>query len=199
MKVMSMLQKEKDQLAEQAEKLGKAVDQEKEMCAQVKKDYRDILNESQTFKDENEEIKKKYENATSRILELENDLIGELQEKIENQLERVTEGQSSQGAVQVGVTRPVLQQYPISYSPENLPATLVAVRPPEMHYRNSYSTQHKRGGVDGTFSPDQVHRPPIGTPSWDSNVVCIQPARNLNRPDGLEDSEELSNVNIKLS
>ncbi|MGH0161441.1 UNVERIFIED_CONTAM: hypothetical protein FKN15_064029 [Acipenser sinensis] len=87
MKVMSMLQKEKDQLAEQAEKLGKAVDQEKEMCAQVKKDYRDILNESQTFKDENEEIKKKYENATSRILELENDLIGVSQKAIEKETE----------------------------------------------------------------------------------------------------------------
>ncbi|KAK6491344.1 tax1-binding protein 1-like protein B-like isoform X1 [Huso huso] len=140
-------------------------------------------------------LKEQFKINESLKLQLaaEEDRSKELQEKIENQLERVTEGQSTQGAVQVGVTRPVLQQYPISYSPENLPATLVAVRPPELHYRNSYSTQHKRGGADGTFSPDQVHRPPIGTPSWDSNVVCIQPARNLNRPDGLEDSEELSN------
>ncbi|MBN3287676.1 TXB1B protein, partial [Polyodon spathula] len=117
----------------------------------------------------------------------------EEEEKIESQLERITEEQSSQGAMQVGVTQPVLQQYTIPYSPENLPATLVAARPPELHYGNPYSTQHKRDGADGTFSPDQIHRPPIGAPCWDSNVVCIQPARNLNRPDGLEDSEELSN------
>ncbi|KAI2655472.1 hypothetical protein H4Q32_017876 [Labeo rohita] len=32
--------------------------------------------------------------------------------------------------------------------------------------------------------------PPVGPPSWDSNVVCIQPARNLSRPDGLEEPEE---------
>ncbi|KAK6491211.1 tax1-binding protein 1-like protein B-like isoform X1 [Huso huso] len=117
----------------------------------------------------------------------------ELQKKIESQLERVSEGQSSQGAMQVGVTQPVVLQYPIPYSPEILPANLVAVRPPELHYGNPYSTQHKRDGADGTFSSDQIHRPPIGAPFWDSNVVCIQPARNLSRPDGLEDPEELSN------
>ncbi|XP_041102304.1 tax1-binding protein 1 homolog B-like isoform X1 [Polyodon spathula] len=117
----------------------------------------------------------------------------ELQKKMESQQERVTEGQSSQGAMQVGVTQPVFLQYPIPYLPENLPATLVAVRPPELRYGNPYSTQHKRDGADVTFSPDQIHRPPVGAPSWDDNVVCIQPARNLSRPDGLEDPEELSN------
>lgn len=27
-------------------------------------------------------------------------------------------------------------------------------------------------------------------PSWEDNVVCSQPARNLSRPDGLEDPED---------
>lgn len=46
-------------------------------------------------------------------------------------------------------------------------------------------------GADGEFSDDQMPRlPPVGPPSWDSNVVCIQPARNLSRPDGLEEPEE---------
>ncbi|MGH0137434.1 UNVERIFIED_CONTAM: hypothetical protein FKN15_009514 [Acipenser sinensis] len=126
-------------------------------------------------------------------LAADEDRYQELQKKIESQPEIVSEGQSSQGAMQVGVTQPVVLQYPIPYSPEILPANLVAVRPPELHYGNPYSTQHKRDGADGTFSSDQIHRPPIGAPFWDSNVVCIQPARNLSRPDGLEDPEELSN------
>ncbi|XP_041102310.1 tax1-binding protein 1-like isoform X4 [Polyodon spathula] len=126
-------------------------------------------------------------------LAADEDRYQELQKKMESQQERVTEGQSSQGAMQVGVTQPVFLQYPIPYLPENLPATLVAVRPPELRYGNPYSTQHKRDGADVTFSPDQIHRPPVGAPSWDDNVVCIQPARNLSRPDGLEDPEELSN------
>lgn len=46
-------------------------------------------------------------------------------------------------------------------------------------------------GADGEFSDDQMPRlPPVGPPSWDSNVVCIQPSRNLSRPDGLEEPEE---------
>ncbi|KAK1795258.1 hypothetical protein P4O66_010437 [Electrophorus voltai] len=45
--------------------------------------------------------------------------------------------------------------------------------------------------ADGEFSDEHVPRlPPAGPPSWDSNVVCSQPARNLSRPDGLEEPEE---------
>lgn len=49
--------------------------------------------------------------------------------------------------------------------------------------------------ADGEFSDDQMPRlPPVGPPSWDSNVVCSQPARNLSRPDGLEEPEEQPNT-----
>lgn len=41
--------------------------------------------------------------------------------------------------------------------------------------------------------------PPVGPPSWDSNVVCIQPTRNLSRPEGHEDSEEKQNNNVRLA
>lgn len=44
---------------------------------------------------------------------------------------------------------------------------------------------------DEEFSDDQLLRlPPVGPPSWDSNVVCIQPTRNHSRPEGHEESEE---------
>ncbi|XP_055202893.1 tax1-binding protein 1 isoform X22 [Gorilla gorilla gorilla] len=51
-------------------------------------------------------------------------------------------------------------------------------------------------GADGAFYPDEIQRPPVRVPSWglEDNVVCSQPARNLSRPDGLEDSED-SKVN----
>ncbi|KAM5271208.1 tax1-binding protein 1 isoform 5-T5 [Ctenodactylus gundi] len=45
-------------------------------------------------------------------------------------------------------------------------------------------------GADGAFYPDEIQRPPVRVPSWEDNVVCSQPARNLSRPDGLEDPEE---------
>ncbi|XP_077915527.1 tax1-binding protein 1 isoform X4 [Halichoerus grypus] len=47
-------------------------------------------------------------------------------------------------------------------------------------------------GADGAFYPDEIQRPPLRVPSWglEDNVVCSQPARNLSRPDGLEDPED---------
>ncbi|XP_032944309.1 tax1-binding protein 1 isoform X1 [Rhinolophus ferrumequinum] len=47
-------------------------------------------------------------------------------------------------------------------------------------------------GADGAFYPDEIQRPPVRVPSWglEDNVVCSQPARNLSRPDGLEDPED---------
>lgn len=51
-------------------------------------------------------------------------------------------------------------------------------------------------GADGAFYPDEIQRPPVRAPSWglEDTVVCSQPARNLSRPDGLEDPED-SKVN----
>lgn len=52
--------------------------------------------------------------------------------------------------------------------------------------------------ADEEFSDDQLLRlPPVGPPSWDSNVVCIQPSRNHSRPEGHEESEEKQNNNVR--
>lgn len=49
---------------------------------------------------------------------------------------------------------------------------------------------------DEEFSDNQLLRlPPVGPPSWDSNVVCIQPTRNPSRPEGHEEPEEKQNNN----
>ncbi|KAJ8004788.1 hypothetical protein DPEC_G00139950 [Dallia pectoralis] len=87
--------------------------------------------------------------------------------------------------------RSVFLQYPDPYSQDTPSPLLVAQSPTRLHFGNPYSTTDTRDGADGEFSDDQLPRlPPVGPPSWDSNVVCVQPARNLSRPDGLEDPDE---------
>ncbi|KAG1939988.1 tax1-binding protein 1 homolog B isoform X3 [Pimephales promelas] len=85
----------------------------------------------------------------------------------------------------------VFLQYPMPYPLDDPSPLLVPQRPTDLMFGNPYSPTDSRDGADGEFSDDQMPRlPPVGPPSWDSNVVCIQPARNLSRPDGLEEPEE---------
>ncbi|XP_056618261.1 tax1-binding protein 1 homolog B isoform X2 [Triplophysa dalaica] len=85
----------------------------------------------------------------------------------------------------------VFLQYPLPYPQDDPSPLLVSQRPSDLMFGNPYSSTDSRDGADGEFSDDQMPRlPPLGPPSWDSNVVCIQPARNLSRPDGLEEPEE---------
>ncbi|XP_016337641.1 tax1-binding protein 1 homolog B-like isoform X4 [Sinocyclocheilus anshuiensis] len=85
----------------------------------------------------------------------------------------------------------VFLQYPMPYPQDDPSPLLVPQRPTDLMFGNPYSSTDSRDGADGEFSDDQMPRlPPVGPPSWDSNVVCIQPARNLSRPDGLEELEE---------
>ncbi|XP_023368254.1 tax1-binding protein 1 isoform X2 [Otolemur garnettii] len=109
----------------------------------------------------------------------------EIKGSVENQAERKMEGQHSQSPQQV------LQC--LSTCPEqngHIPALPNAQ--PVLQYGNPYVTQETRDGADGAFYPDEIQRPPVRVPSWglEDNVVCSQPARNLSRPDGLEDPED---------
>lgn len=61
---------------------------------------------------------------------------------------------------------------------------------------NSAVSKHPPDDEDDEFSDNQLLRlPPVGPPSWDSNVVCIQPTRNPSRPEGHEEPEEKQNNN----
>ncbi|TRY93306.1 hypothetical protein DNTS_010857 [Danionella cerebrum] len=113
-------------------------------------------------------------------------------EKLEEELQKITyreEGNAkNDDSLEV---ESVLIQYPMPFSQDDLLPLLVPQRPTDMMFGNPYSSTESREGADGEFSDDQMPRlPPVGPPSWDSNVVCIQPARNLSRPDGLEEPEE---------
>ncbi|XP_042327090.1 tax1-binding protein 1 [Sceloporus undulatus] len=104
--------------------------------------------------------------------------------RLGNLTERITEGQISQQSLYF--LNPVL-------NPEdNGPVPAVPTRLPVLQYGNPYTIQETRDGADGAFYPDEIQRPPARAASWEieDNVVCSQPARNLSRPDGLEDPED---------
>ncbi|XP_070585407.1 tax1-binding protein 1 isoform X1 [Erythrolamprus reginae] len=102
----------------------------------------------------------------------------------ENQTERIKEGQISQQALHF--LNPDLNSEDNGQNPAILPSV------PLLHYGNPYTSQETRGGADDAFYPDDIQRPPMKTAPWDleDNVVCSQPARNLSRPEGLEDIED---------
>ncbi|KAJ8273899.1 hypothetical protein GJAV_G00106720 [Gymnothorax javanicus] len=87
-----------------------------------------------------------------------------------------------------GAATPMILQYPIPY-PQC---------PAELQFGNPYCTSPPDAGVceapPGNEAPQEsrVRTPPSPSPSWDSPVVCIQPSRNLNPPDGLEEPDQRS-------
>ncbi|XP_037641009.1 tax1-binding protein 1 homolog B isoform X1 [Sebastes umbrosus] len=91
---------------------------------------------------------------------------------------------------------PLFLQYPVPYTQDAPTPLLVSQSPSKLHFGNPYSISDSKDEEDGEFSDDQLLRlPPVGPPSWDSNVVCIQPTRNHSRPEGHEESEEKQNNN----
>ncbi|XP_020849019.1 tax1-binding protein 1 isoform X2 [Phascolarctos cinereus] len=120
------------------------------------------------------------EEAKLRLAEVE-DQYQELKRRLESQAERVTEGQSAQQSQVSGTS-----------TEHSGPVPSVPNRRPVLQFGNPYAAQDIRDGADGAFYPDEIQRPPVRMFLWEleDNVVCSQPARNLSRPDGLEDPED---------
>ncbi|KAK2910333.1 tax1-binding protein 1 homolog B isoform X1 [Channa argus] len=98
--------------------------------------------------------------------------------------------ESSQSSV------PLFLQYPVPYTQDAPTPLLVSQSPTKLQFGNPYSISDSKDEADEEFLDDQLLRlPPVGLPSWDSNVVCIQPSRNHSRPEGHEESEEKQNNN----
>ncbi|XP_037365567.1 tax1-binding protein 1 isoform X1 [Talpa occidentalis] len=108
-----------------------------------------------------------------------------IERSLENSVERKMEGQNSQSPQQIS-------QCVSTCSEQNGHVPAVPNIQPVLQYGNPYAAQEIRDGADGAFYPDEIQRPPVRLPSWglEDNVVCSQPARNLSRPDGLEDPED---------
>ncbi|KAM5271205.1 tax1-binding protein 1 isoform 2-T2 [Ctenodactylus gundi] len=119
------------------------------------------------------------ENVKLELADIE-DNYKELKRSLEDQTERKMEGHRSQ---QVS---PCLS----TSAEQNGHLLVLPNTQPVLQFGNPYTTQEIRDGADGAFYPDEIQRPPVRVPSWEDNVVCSQPARNLSRPDGLEDPEE---------
>ncbi|XP_048882651.1 tax1-binding protein 1 homolog B isoform X2 [Brienomyrus brachyistius] len=116
-------------------------------------------------------------------------------EKLEEELQKAQVELAQQAKSEsLERTQPVLLHYPLPY-PEDPPLTpLVPGLPADLQFGNPYSSPQIQDGSDAELSLEQIPRlPPAGPPSWDSDVVCIQPSRNPSRPDGLEDPEEQNN------
>ncbi|XP_069067545.1 tax1-binding protein 1 isoform X1 [Pleurodeles waltl] len=148
----------------------------------------EVLQDSKVQLAERElEIQKLSSNL--QILKSENDrmanTIKALEQRMDSQEERVPEGHSCQGP-------PPGIQFFNHYSVEGGMVAPVPNILPELKFGNPYVTTEPRDGADGAFYPDDIQRPPAGTNAWvlEDKVVCSQPARNLSRPDGLEDPEE---------
>ncbi|XP_045443172.1 tax1-binding protein 1 isoform X4 [Pipistrellus kuhlii] len=124
------------------------------------------------------------ENVKLELAEVE-DNYKELKRTLENQAEGNMEGQNSRNPQQIS-------QGLNTCSEQNGHVSAVPHTQPVLQYGNPYATQETRDGADGAFYPDEIQRPPVRVPSWglEDNVVCSQPARNLSRPDGLEDPED---------
>ncbi|XP_045443173.1 tax1-binding protein 1 isoform X5 [Pipistrellus kuhlii] len=114
------------------------------------------------------------ENVKLELAEVE-DNYKELKRTLENQAEGNMEGQNSRNPQQIS-------QGLNTCSEQNGHVSAVPHTQPVLQY----------DGADGAFYPDEIQRPPVRVPSWglEDNVVCSQPARNLSRPDGLEDPED---------
>ncbi|XP_059963753.1 tax1-binding protein 1 [Mesoplodon densirostris] len=174
---------------------GQVSEMTKEVAAEKYNKCKQLLQDEKTkcnkYADELAKMEMKWkeqvkiaENVKLELAEVEENF-KELKRSIENQAERKLEGQNSQSPQQIS------QCFNTS-SEQNGHVPAVPDTQPVLQFGNPYATQETRDGADGAFYPDEIQRPPVRVPSWglEDNVVCSQPARNLSRPDGLEDPED---------
>ncbi|XP_051922569.1 tax1-binding protein 1 homolog B isoform X3 [Hippocampus zosterae] len=132
----------------------------------------------------------------------------ELKEKLEElqkSSKKAEQGASGRaGAENVQSSVPLFLQYPVPYAQDAPTPLLVSQSPSKLYFGNPY-TDSKGDDNDDELSDEQLLCfPPVGPPSWDSNVVCIQPTRHQVQPDGVEESEDAprntnnNNVNINV-
>lgn len=125
------------------------------------------------------------ENAKLGLAEVQENYRELLRRSLENPAERKLEDQSSQSSQRAS-------QLLSTCSEPSGPVPAIPTTQPVLQYGNPYAALQIRDGADGAFYPDEIQRPPVRVPSWglEDSVVCSQPARNLCRPDGLEDPED---------
>ncbi|XP_048195576.1 tax1-binding protein 1 isoform X1 [Perognathus longimembris pacificus] len=177
-KCKQLLQDEKTKCSKYADELAVMELKWKEQVKVAENVKLELTEAEDNYKLQLAEKDKEINNLTSHLENLSREK--ELKRSFENQIERKMEGESPQQISQC--------LNACSEHSGHVPVLLNAQ--PVLQYGNPYATQETRDGADGTFYPDEIQRPPLRVPSWEDNVVCSQPARNLSRPDGLEDPED---------
>ncbi|XP_053464419.1 tax1-binding protein 1 isoform X1 [Nycticebus coucang] len=182
-KCKQLLQDEKTKCNKYADELAKMELKWKEQVKIAENIKLELVEVEDNYKLQLAEKDKEISGLTSHLENLSREK--ELKRSVENQAERKMEGQHSQSPQQV-------LQYLSTCSEQNGHIPALPNAQPILQYGNPYVTQETRDGADGAFYPDEIQRPPLRVPSWglEDNVVCSQPARNLSRPDGLEDPED---------
>uniref|UniRef100_A0A8C3QJN9 Tax1 binding protein 1 n=1 Tax=Cyanoderma ruficeps TaxID=181631 RepID=A0A8C3QJN9_9PASS len=87
LKVTSVLEKETTQLRDQVEQLEKELNHEKQRCEQLQTEQKDNIQTSEAFKRENSDLKKKHDEAASKVLQLEEDIMTVTQKAIAKETE----------------------------------------------------------------------------------------------------------------
>ncbi|XP_073921294.1 tax1-binding protein 1 isoform X2 [Castor canadensis] len=173
-----LLQDEKTKCSKYADELAKMELKWKEQVKIAENVKLELAEVEDNYKLQLAEKDKEISSLSSHLENLSKEK--ELKRNLEHQMERKTEGQSPHQVSQCRSTRS---------EPNGHVPTLPNAQP-VLQFGNPYATQETRDGADGAFYPDEIQRPPVRVPSWEDNVVCSQPARNLSRPDGLEDPED---------
>ncbi|XP_068791339.1 tax1-binding protein 1 isoform X5 [Struthio camelus] len=87
LKVTAVLEKETEQLRDQVERLEKELNHEKQRCDQLQTEQKANIQASETLKTENDDLKKKHDEAASKVLQLEEDIMTVTQKAIAKETE----------------------------------------------------------------------------------------------------------------
>ncbi|KAM6142520.1 tax1-binding protein 1 isoform 3-T5 [Phoenicopterus ruber ruber] len=87
LKVTSVLEKETAQLRDQVERLEKELNHEKQRCDQLETEQKNNIQASEALKTETDDLKKKHDEAASKVLQLEEDIMTVTQKAIAKETE----------------------------------------------------------------------------------------------------------------
>ncbi|XP_061853457.1 tax1-binding protein 1 isoform X3 [Colius striatus] len=87
LKVTSVLEKETGQLRDQVERLEKELNHEKQRCDQLQTEQKNNIQASEALKSEMDGLKKKHDEAASKVLQLEEDIVTVTQKAIAKETE----------------------------------------------------------------------------------------------------------------
>ncbi|KAF6086973.1 Tax1 binding protein 1 [Phyllostomus discolor] len=188
-KCKQLLQDEKTKCNKYADELAKMELKWKEQVKIAENVKLELAEVEDNYKLQLAEKDKEINGLTSHLESLSREQ--ELKRSLENQAEGKMEGQNSQSP-------PPMPQGLSTCSEQSGHVPAVPDSQPVLQYGNPYAAQEARDGADGAFYPDEIQRPPVRAPSWglEDTVVCSQPARNLSRPDGLEDPEDSKEAEV---